>query len=221
MSLASPPLKVVIRLPGFVDEAAFLSALASDAERERLQNVPFYAFVKGKPTSKTLAKRASLCWIAFVDRGEATAFWQTNAATLSFRDPESGKPLGVQFDFALVQRVPDVVGVVGVRAVAQSAPTSWGDDERDFRAFRTLYDAGQTPMLDAVITTEAALNAAIDSSRASFPVATAAAANAAAAAAAPPPQARIVAEYIARKRAANAKVKKQKQPVTKKGGKKK
>lgn len=211
--MSSPPLKIVIRLPGFVDEATFQAALASDAERTRLQSVPFYAFVKGKPTSKALAKRASLCWIGFVDRADATAFWQTNAPTLSFRDPESGKSLGVQFDFALVQRVPDVVGV---RAVAQRAPTSWGDDERDFRAFRTLYDAGQTPMLDAVITTEAALNAAIDSSRASFPVATAAAANAAAAAAAKPPQAAIVVEYIARKRAAKVK----KQPI-KKGGKKK
>jgi hypothetical protein len=189
-------LKIVIRLPGFVDEATFLSALSSDAERATVHAAPFYAFVRGKPTSKSLAKRASLCWLAFADRRAATAFAQANAASLVFREPESGKSLGVQFDFALVQRTPP-------SDAPPFAPLSFAADP-DFGVFRDLYNDNQHPLLSTVITSDIAAAVALHANRASLPLATAAIEAAAAAAAAPPPQSALVLELLARSRTKKA-----------------
>jgi hypothetical protein len=197
------PVKIVIRLPGFVDEASFFNALASDHDRATVRAAPYFAFVRGKPTSKSLAKRASLCWIAFADRRAATVFAHSNSASLVFREPESGKPLAAQFDLALVQRLPPADAPAFV-------PQSFVGDP-DFLTFRGIYeDDGQYPLLDGVITTELAAALALDVNRASQPVATAAIAAARATAVAPAPQSALVLELLARGRTKTSKKSKKK-----------
>lgn len=141
--------KLVVRLPGFVTEDAFLAALSSDADRAAVRASRYFAFVRGKPTAAALPKRLSLCWITFADAATALAFVRNNATALQFRESDAtAPPLGAQFDSALYQHVH--TAAAPLRSTAQ--PFSF-DSDPDFATFRSVYDAGDVPLLRAVITT--------------------------------------------------------------------
>jgi len=88
-----------VRMPAFVKEREFVDLIAEFNDR-----IDYRSFLEGKPTSKQIEKKMSLCWLNFKNPADIAVFVRRYETT-TFKGP-SGPPLGLNIDYAMYQLVP-------------------------------------------------------------------------------------------------------------------